>query len=270
MAATYTIDGGHAGKARLDVLARVCEPGTRALLDRVGIPNGATCVDLGCGGGHVARELAVRVGPLGRVIGIDFDPTVIELARQDTASAGPANVEFRVGDVTSLEPATYDVVYARFLLSHLEDPAKQVAIVAEALEPGGIVILEDVDFRGYFCDPQSAAHDRYVALYRQAVRRRGGHPDLGPALPGLLRVAGFEDIDVAVSQACAVAGEPKLIPPLTMERIAQAVIDEDVATADDVSRTIQELYAQAQAPNTVMGMPRVVQTWAKKPSLSSE
>jgi SAM-dependent methyltransferase len=265
MAAKYTIDGGRAGKARLDVLARVCAPGTMALLDRVGIPAGATCLDLGCGGGHVARELAVRVGPLGRVIGVDFDATVIELARRDTAAAGPANVEFRVADATTLEPGAYDVIYARFLLSHLDNPAKQVAALSDALEPGGSVVLEDVDFRGYFCHPQSPSHDRYVDLYRQTVRRRGGNPDLGPALPELLASAGFDQIEVAVSQACAVAGDPKLIPPLTMERIAQAVVDEGIATAGEVTRTIEDLYAQAEDPDTLMGMPRVVQTWAKKP-----
>lgn len=65
MTATYMIDGDATGKARLDVLSAVCAPGTNALLDRVGVPKAAHCLDVGCGGGHISRELARRVG--GRV-----------------------------------------------------------------------------------------------------------------------------------------------------------------------------------------------------------
>lgn len=226
MTATYTIDGGVAGKERLDVLARVCAPGTNALLDRVQINAGARCVDIGCGGGHVSRELAQRLGDQGSVLGIDIDATVLDLARADAVTAGITNIEFRPGAATELGEAAYDVAYARCLLSHVEDPAQVLAAVARALKAGGVAIIEDIDFSGYFCHPPCRAHDRYVELYRETVRRRGGNADLGPALPALLQHAGFEQIDVAVSQACALQGEPKLIPPLTLERIADAVIAE--------------------------------------------
>jgi hypothetical protein len=93
------------------------------------------------------------------------------------------------------------------------------------------VIVEDIDFAGCFCYPPCSAHDRYVELYRETVRRRGGNADLGPALPACLRRATLEDVGVAVSQACALPGDAKLIPPLTLERIADAVVGEGVATA---------------------------------------
>ncbi len=261
MTATYTIDGGVAGKARLDVLAAVCAPGTNALLDRVGIPSGARCLDVGCGGGHVTRELARRAGEDGFATGIDLDATVLELARLDADAAGVGNVEFLRREAGELEPASYDVVYARCLLSHVESPAGVVDAMAAALAPGGVAIVEDVDFRGYFCEPPLAAHDRYVDLYRETVRRRGGNADLGPALPGLLDGAGLERIEVMVSQACAVTGDPKLIPPLTLERIAAAVVCEAVASAGEVEAAVRALYAHAEDPTTVMGMPRLVQSW---------
>jgi SAM-dependent methyltransferase len=265
MTATYTIDGGAAGKARLDVLSAVCAPGTDALLDRIGIRGGARCLDVGCGGGHVTRELALRVGEDGFVTGIDLDETVLELARVDTDTAGITNVEFLRGEASELPAASYDVVYARCLLSHVESPAGVVDAIAAALVPGGVAIVEDIDFRGYFCEPPLPAHDRYVDLYRETVRRRGGNADLGPALPGLLAGAGLEQIAVSVSQACAVTGESKLIPPLTLERIADAVVAEGVATLEEVTGAVRDLYAHAEDPATVMGMPRLVQAWGRKP-----
>jgi SAM-dependent methyltransferase len=265
MTATYTIDGGLPGKQRLDVLARVCEPGSKALLDRVGISVGARCLDLGCGGGHVSRDLAHRVGLLGSVVAIDSDPDILELARADAQGDGLANIEFRCSDATQLDEAAYDIAYARFLLSHVDHPAAVLSGIAAALKPGGRAVLEDVDFSGYLCHPRCDAHDRWVAWYRETVRRRGGNADLGPGLPGLLQQAGFERISVTVSQACGVAGEAKLIPALTLERIANAVVSEGVAPADDVASTFAELYDYAADPTTVMGMPRVIQAWGTRP-----
>lgn len=265
MTASYTIDGGQAGKARLDVLSRVCEPGTATLFDRVGLAPGGRCLDVGCGGGHVSRELARRLGPDGFVVGIDVDDVVLDLARTDTAAQGLSNVEFRHADARALEASCYDVVYARCLLSHVDDPGVVVGSFFDALRPGGVAVVEDIDFRGYFCWPPSAAHDRYVELYRETVRRRGGNADLGPSLPGLLAQAGFDQVGVSVSHACGVVGEPKLIPPLTLERIADAVVREGVAPADEVAAAVAALYAEAADPTTVMGMPRVVQAWGRKP-----
>jgi SAM-dependent methyltransferase len=265
MTARYTIDGGHAGKQRLDLLARVCAPGTNALLDRVGVRPGARCLDAGCGGGHVSQELARSAGPHGHVLAVDLDDAVLDLATADAAAAGIATIEFRHGDATALRESGFDVAYARFLLSHLTDPAQMVATVAAALAPGGAAVLEDVSFGGYICHPPCAAHDDWLAMYRETVRRRGGNADLGPALPTLLRDAGFENVAVSVSQPCGLEGDVKLIPAVTLERIAQAVVAEGVATADEVARTAAELYAHAADPATLMGMPPVLQAWGRLP-----
>jgi predicted O-methyltransferase YrrM len=263
--AKYTIDGGLAGKQRLDVLARVCEPGTALLFDQVGVAEGAACLDVGCGGGHVSRELARRAGASGKVLGIDLDETVLELARVDVLAAELTNVEFRCGDAMQLEPATYDLAYARCLLSHVDDPAGVVAAMAAAVRPGGAVVVEDIDFTGYFCHPPSRAHELYLDWYRETVGRRGGDADLGLTLPALLGGVGLEDVSVSVSQACAVRGETKLIPPLTLERIADAVLGEGVASAEELGATVRELYELAEDSTTIMGMPRLVQAWGSVP-----
>src|ERR1700722_14103875 len=140
MAAKYTIEGGELGKQRLDVLARVCEAGTALLFDRVGVGARVRCVDVGCGGGHVSRELARRAGPTGSVVGIDMDASVLGFAAADVASAGIPNVEFRCCDATQLEEVSFDVAYARCLLSHVGVPGDVVRAMSAALKPGGILI----------------------------------------------------------------------------------------------------------------------------------
>jgi 2-polyprenyl-3-methyl-5-hydroxy-6-metoxy-1,4-benzoquinol methylase len=102
---TYVIRGGLAGRERLRVLARVMWPTTSALLARVGIAPAARCLDVGCGGGDVSRELA-QIASDGLVVGTDLDATKVDLARSETATAGVDNIEYRVDDV--LQPSADD------------------------------------------------------------------------------------------------------------------------------------------------------------------
>jgi hypothetical protein len=53
--------------------------------------------------------------------------------------------------------------------------------------------------------------------------------------------------------------------PLTMENIVGAVLEDDLATRQEIDRVVRELYQFAADPNTVAGMPRVVQSWGRRP-----
>jgi 2-polyprenyl-3-methyl-5-hydroxy-6-metoxy-1,4-benzoquinol methylase len=265
---TYAIEGGRAGKARLNVLNRMMEPATTRLLDRVSIPTGATCLDVGCGGGHVTLELARRVGPGGRVVGIDFDADVLALARADAAAAGFTNVEFQVGDATALDRVglaqEFDVVFARFLLSHVAHPDRVVASMASLARAGGMIVVEDIQGRGAFTEPPSAALDRYRELYAEIVRRKGGDSELGPRLPGLLRSAGLEQVGCDVVQRLP-ADEGRHIHGLTLDRIGPAVVDAGLATADEVQALSTALHTLADDPAVMVATPRFFQSWGIVP-----
>ena len=119
----YVIRGGRAGYERLQLLARDRWPDTRALFARAGVGAGMRGIDLGCGGGEVTFELAKLIAPDGAVVGIDMDEIKLALAREAAAERGVTNVEFRALNVNDWdEPATYDVVFSRFLLQHLRQP----------------------------------------------------------------------------------------------------------------------------------------------------
>ncbi len=121
----YAIRGGMEGKKRLDLLARVMLPTTMQLLDRVGLIRGMKCLDVGCGGGHVAILMARIVGPEGRVTGTDTDAEILALAREDAEAAKITNVTFQQLDACAcLWHEEFDMAYARFLLSHLNEPEK--------------------------------------------------------------------------------------------------------------------------------------------------
>ena len=163
---TYVIRGGMAGRERLRILARVMWPTTKALLETVGVADTARCLDVGCGGGDVTLELA-RLAPNGHVTGIDLDEAKLDVARRELAGTGISNVDYRREDLfkPQRDESRYDLIYVRFVLSHLPDPAAGLAALCARLAPGGAMVLEDVDFSGHFCHPASIAFSRYVELY---------------------------------------------------------------------------------------------------------
>ncbi len=139
----------------------------------------------------MSRCLATYVGPTGRVVGLDVDAIKLATARDEAQRADLGNIEFRLTDVTAwAETATYDVVYGRFIVSHLAERPAFVARLCEALRSPGILVLEDIDFTGAFCYPPDSSFARYCELYTQVISRRGGDANVGLQLYQLCLDAG--------------------------------------------------------------------------------
>jgi hypothetical protein len=138
-----------------------------------------------------------------------------------------------------------------------------VSTVRQFLRPGGVFVVEDIDFRGHFAEPDCRALSRSVELYTQVVQKRGADPNIGPRLPGLLRQAGFEEIEMKLVHPAALHGGIKLLICVTLEKIADAVLLDGLASPEELRETIDQLYAFARDPHTVLGGPRVFQTWGR-------
>lgn len=258
----YVIRGGELGKARLRVLAQALWPTTRHLLNSAGLSAGQVCLDVGCGGGDVTLELARVVGSAGSVTGIDIDSTKLALAQQEAADEGITNVEFRVLGVDQLGDETqYDLVYARFLLTHLRDPAAALHRMMKATKPGGVVIVEDLYHGDIIRYPACPALDQHVSLYNQVVRLRGADPEIGPKLPALFRQVGLHKLQLSHVQPAFLEGAGKQIHRITLENVAPAVIAAGLATEAEIKVLCAELDHFAQNPHTIMSLPRVFQVW---------
>jgi ubiquinone/menaquinone biosynthesis C-methylase UbiE len=201
---SYVIKGGQQGSDRLAVIADALRQTTAQLLDRAGSLAGATIVDAACGGGHVALELAERVGPRGHVFGFDLDAVKLDLAAALANERALSNITFMRADVLDAWPVDgVDLVYARFILTHLQQPETCLARAKAALRAGGRLVVEDIDIEGRFSDPPCAALDRADVLYIEAVRRQGGDPLIGRRLHRLVEGAGFEGVQIGLVQPFA-------------------------------------------------------------------
>jgi SAM-dependent methyltransferase len=171
----YAFGDSEVAAARLEMVARVFDPATRVLLREAGPAERNLAIDLGCGPGHTTALLA-EVLRSRRTVGLDCSAGFIERARRFASD----RVSFQVHDVTvapfPVGPA--DLLYCRFLLTHLRDPAKVLARWAEQLAPGGALMVEEVESIA----TNAPALERYLEILDQMLRSQSNRLYIGSEL----------------------------------------------------------------------------------------
>ncbi len=261
----YSIKGGEQGAKRLDILFNTLKGSTTEFLHRAELKRDIHCLDLGCGNGGVSFLLANLIGVNGRVLGLDIDPKNIQIATETAKEKGIENIAFQHFDVYKLEKRNkYDLVYTRFLLSHLSSPETVLNRVFSSLKAGGTILVEDTDFTGHFSYPSSVHFDRYVSLYQQLLKKRGGNANRGKELIAMLEKAGFTDIEFEVSQPVHTSGNGKLMAEITFEAVFQSLVDENLINGEEFSTIHKGLVEFRKREDTIMSLPRIFQVKAQR------
>jgi SAM-dependent methyltransferase len=182
----YTFGDDDVAARRLDLLAHVYAPPTRALLARWAPPVVGLAVDLGCGPGHTTRLLH-ELTDARRTVGIERSPAYVAAARAYLDDVPGAEVVEHDVTHSPLPVEGADVVFARFLLTHLSQPRRALEVWAEALTPGGRLVAQETA-RLVSRDPALGRYYELVAelqaLHEQAL-------DVGAQLPELAEAAGL-------------------------------------------------------------------------------
>ena len=148
-------------------------------------------LDIGCGPGLLACELARDVGPSGRMVGIDASPDMVVMsAERARRSALAGRTEFAVGDAVELHfPAqNFDFVTAVQVYEHVAELPRALAEAYRVLRPGGRIVVMDSDWDSCVWQADDAARRARVL---RAWETNFVHPHLPALLPRLLGQAGF-------------------------------------------------------------------------------
>jgi ubiquinone/menaquinone biosynthesis C-methylase UbiE len=171
-------------------------PGIRAcktqVLDELRLVPGATALDVGCGFGADAAEMAARVSPGGMVTGIDRSEVMIDAAHERHAGAG---VTLQVGDVTALPfpNASFDACRADTVLQHVPDHRVGLMEMVRVVRPGGRVAGYELDMETFAVDSPHRATTRAIVTSAADAIAQGW---AGRQLARLYRAEGLAEVTV--------------------------------------------------------------------------
>ena len=185
--ATYTLGRTSHETTRLIEQSRIYGASTQRLCKRAGIAKGMRVLEIGSGAGDVALFylLAELVGPEGRVVGVDVNPTILKTARQRATDAGVRNLEFTAGDARALDFSDkFDAVVGRFVLMYMAEPRKAFAKLITHLRPGSIVAFQEPEYTLYpaLLHPDTPLMNQLIKWILEVFEHSGAHLDMGIGL----------------------------------------------------------------------------------------
>jgi SAM-dependent methyltransferase len=190
----HSVEKDQVELSRLSLQASIVDPVTIRHLETIGVSEGWRCLEVGAGAGSVAQWLSSRVGSAGRVVATDID---LRFLSRITAS----NLEIRRHDILrdELEKSHYDLVHCRKVLEHLPDAERALRKMADAVCPGGWLLVEEddhgsrlsVDVTNPSPTPFGTAAKAILDTYRKSGML---DPYFGRRVRGLVEHLGFVDV----------------------------------------------------------------------------
>jgi len=189
---------------------------------------GECVIDVGCGPGLLVHDLAVEVGPEGRVVGVDTSLPMLQLAER--RCSGLPHMKLVEGNAENLaaDDATFDAVACIQVLLYIADVQNVLKEIHRVLKPGGRVVIMETDWRGAVLNSTDPTlTNKMIALWDQAVPS----PNLPARLGPLLRQHGFTAVRV---EAIPILSTAYLAEGYSASMVAQfAQLARDTGTASE-------------------------------------
>jgi hypothetical protein len=197
-----------------------------------------TVLDLYCGDGDLSFAAADRVGPTGRVLGIDPNAAVIDAARSRAGVQNYDTVSFHRADIEELVlAAPFDAVVCRHVLTGQRHPVAFLRSASRFVADGGVLAIHEMDMsRGVRSLPPLPGLRLFNHTIDESLDRTGVLLDAGGRLVDLFDEAGLP-VPTVVSESLVASGQDRsvfaliasvahsLIPHLTAEEAASLEVD---------------------------------------------
>jgi SAM-dependent methyltransferase len=238
--------------------------------ERANFKRGDLLLDLGCGPGYATFELAQRVGADGFVTAIDQSHRFIHYLEQQKIARGVSNIATRLAALQSsdLGENQFDGAYARWVFCFLASPGDVLENTARALKPGGALLVQDYFYyEGVRIAPTSPIFEKFFKAVAQSWRTRGGDPDIGSKLPGMLRERGLE-IE-SIRPICRIARPDTALwswPDSFFGNYLPTLVELKLITTGDKADFESEWQNRSQYPDALFFTPPMVEIVARKPA----
>lgn len=265
---TYVLGtGAGAPAARLRLLDEVYGASTRRMLLEAGLKPGMRVLDMACGVGTVSCWMARQVGPTGKVVAADISPAQLSEAREELkAFSDLPEIDFVEASAydTGMPGESFDVVHARLLLCHLEQPDRALREFHRLLKPGGVVVCHELHLRGVMASPACRHHERSVEIALARGEAIGVNYNFGLELPVALMDAGFHAPVVHMETPMYLSGPKKQLWEWTFTEASEGIVSNRVASAEEIASVIAGMASTREDERVLVAQWPMVGTWAKK------
>ncbi len=257
-----------AERDRLQLQAQVWEPETEALLDRIGVRPGWSCLEVGCGAMGVLGPLSRRVGPNGRVVGLEPDASYIAAAGAFRREAKLENVELlqRSLDDHGLPQDAFDLVHERFVLPHVGAPQQMLERMIALTKPGGIIVVQEGDHSSWNFHPPAKGWARFVRVIEDTVALKSDI-NIGRRTYALLRGLGLEGVSVRAAVLALPSRHPYMRMPIAaVEAMRPRIVAAKLSTDAELAELLRGVEECAGDPEAFQITFTVTQVWGRKPA----
>jgi ubiquinone/menaquinone biosynthesis C-methylase UbiE len=242
---------------------------TERLLHDAGIAPGMSVLDVGCAGGEVSFLVARMVGNAGRVVGIDRDSNMLDIARARAGKESIQNVSFLQRDLSASlsDMPAFDAIVGRRVMMYVANPVAILTNLASRLKTGGRMIFQESD--STMLPGQVVAmplHDQVLSWIWKTVEREGANIHMGFQLPALLKQAGM-NVEHVRAEA-VIQGQGTHLPlHVIMRAMLPRIVSHGVASAEeiDVETLETRLEDERRKANSVYVSDMPFGMWATKP-----
>lgn len=230
---------------------------TRRHLIDLGVAPGFHCLEVGAGGGSVARWLAEQVGPSGRVVATDINTRYIEPMKRP-------NLEVRTHNILTdeLEEGAFDIVHCRTLLIHFREPERALKRMIRALRRGGALLVEEPAAGAGQADPmwpRAEAYNRAAARNMAFLASIGVDMATGSRLPGMLRRLGLVEVSGELTSRVIQSADTRLMSD-TANTLRAALIAKGAATDAE----LDDFISMLNDPDFIGIEPPVLSAWGRR------
>lgn len=267
--ASYPLHTDPAELERLRFQHEVWGGQTREFLARLGVRPGMRVLDLGCGPGFVALELAELAGPHGRVVALDESPGWHAWLAGEAARRGATNIEQVQARFQEAEFASgaFDLVFGRWFWSFVPDPCAEARRAARWLAPGGVLALQDYHHEGIALSPRSPGFEAVVRGLRAMYASHGGDAFVAGRAPAMFAAAGLRTLELRPTLRCGAPGSPLFAwADGFFPRYAQKLLAAGWIAASELELFEREWREHAADPQALFWSPAVVDAAAVKPA----
>lgn len=241
-------------------------PTTEGFLDEIGIKEGQTILEIGCGTGNITKMLANLVGESGHVVAIDTSIEQIGIATQRMLNHGIKNVEFRQQCIMEnpFIPDQFDIAYSRLTLMHTNNFELALGNMHASLKRKGLLVCEEASNAHYIHYPYNEAYAKSRELLLKLSSIKGMDPYIGIKLYSAFTKLNLDEISVRFSHPIYETKNDKDIVIQLFEEVKNNYIHHALTTKEEAECILEKLHEYINKDDTLITFPMITQIKAKK------